>query len=141
MFTIGLSTGKTSDFGSEVGFVSRAEPSGYPDASVSDDLKRSEIMSVLQMTQITSAFAAAVKLHREKQNLSKAALAKQADLHQTYIGLLEAGNRSPNLETAAAIARALGLSLSSLIAEVEQEVSNTVKRQAGEAAQCKPGLA
>jgi len=75
------------------------------------------------MTQFSSAFAAVVKFHREKQNISKAALAKKADLHQTYIGLLENCVRSPNLDTAAAIAQALGLSLSAFIAEVEQQIT------------------
>lgn len=77
-------------------------------------------MPVSEMVQIASAFAAVVKLHREKLLFSKAALAKQAGLHQTYVGLLEAGERVPNLDTAAAIAKALGLNLSALIAEAEQ---------------------
>ena len=58
--------------------------------------------------------------HRLAQKLSKSALAERAGLHQTYIGLLERGERSPNLDTAKAIADALGITLGKLIAEAER---------------------
>jgi len=66
---------------------------------------------------ISDAFSAVVKKHREKKALSRNALARLAGLHQTYIGLLERGERSPNLDTANAIAQALGTKLEELIAE------------------------
>lgn len=61
-----------------------------------------------------------IKQHREKRKLSRAALAELSGLHQTYIGLLERGERSPNLDTARAIAHALGFSLGKLITEAER---------------------
>jgi transcriptional regulator with XRE-family HTH domain len=69
---------------------------------------------------LSDAFSQVVKKHREKKNLSRAALAELSGLHQTYIGLLERGERSPNLDTAKAIANALGISLGKLIAEAER---------------------
>jgi transcriptional regulator with XRE-family HTH domain len=69
---------------------------------------------------LSDAFSQVVKKHREKRNLSRSGLAELAGLHQTYIGLLERGERSPNLDTANAIASALGLSLNKLIAEAER---------------------
>jgi transcriptional regulator with XRE-family HTH domain len=69
---------------------------------------------------LSDAFSRVVKKHREKSKLSRAALAERSGLHQTYIGLLERGDRSPNLDTAKAIARALGISLGKLIAEAER---------------------
>ena len=69
---------------------------------------------------LSDAFSQAIKKHREKKNLSRAALAEMSGLHQTYIGLLERGERSPNLDTAKAIANALGISLGKLIAEAER---------------------
>jgi transcriptional regulator with XRE-family HTH domain len=60
--------------------------------------------------------------HREAMGLSRAALAEKAGLHQTYIGLLERGERSPNLDTANAIAEALWIPLSKLIGEAEGQV-------------------
>lgn len=68
---------------------------------------------------LTTAFAQIVAAKREKLGLSKQELAARAGLHQTYIGLLERGERKPNLETAEAVARALDTSLSALIAEAE----------------------
>jgi len=69
---------------------------------------------------LSGAFSQVIKQHREKRKLSRAALAELSGLHQTYIGLLERGERSPNLDTAKAIARALDLSLGKLILEAER---------------------
>ena len=69
---------------------------------------------------LSDAFSRVIKKHRERRKLSRAALAEMSGLHQTYVGLLERGERSPNLDTAKAIASALGFSLGKLIAEAEQ---------------------
>ena len=69
--------------------------------------------------ELPDAFAQVVRKHREAKKFSRAGLAEVAGLHQTYVGLLERGMRSPNLETANAIAHALGVKLSVLIAEAE----------------------
>lgn len=68
---------------------------------------------------LSDAFSRVVKRHREKKGFSRAVLAQKAGLHQTYIGLLERGHRSPNLDTAKAIAQALGLPLTKLVQEAE----------------------
>ncbi|HEY1787624.1 MAG TPA: helix-turn-helix transcriptional regulator [Verrucomicrobiae bacterium] len=70
--------------------------------------------------EVSESFALVVQKHRMDQGLSRAVLAEQSGLHQTYIGLLERGKRSPNLDTAQAIARALGVPLSRLIVESEK---------------------
>ncbi|HZF02662.1 MAG TPA: helix-turn-helix transcriptional regulator [Methylomirabilota bacterium] len=69
---------------------------------------------------LSDSFSLVVKKHREKRKLSRAALAELSGLHQTYIGLLERGERSPNLDTAKAIAKALRISLGKMIIEAEQ---------------------
>lgn len=68
---------------------------------------------------LSDAFSQVVKRHREKCDLSRAALAEMSGLHQTYVGLLERGERSPNLDTAKAIADALKVPLGKLIIEAE----------------------
>jgi transcriptional regulator with XRE-family HTH domain len=68
---------------------------------------------------LSAIFSQVVKRHRERLGLSKAALAERSGLHQTYIGLLEKSARSPNLETARAIAEALKIPLSQLIKQAE----------------------
>ena len=69
---------------------------------------------------LSDAFSRVVKKHREKQGLSRAALAEKAGLHQTYIGLLEREKRSPNLDTAKAIAKALNLTLAEIVKQAEK---------------------
>jgi ribosome-binding protein aMBF1 (putative translation factor) len=69
---------------------------------------------------MSDAFSQVVKRHREEKGLSRAALAEMAGLHQTYVGLLEREERSPNLDTAKAIASALGLTLTQMVAEAER---------------------
>jgi ribosome-binding protein aMBF1 (putative translation factor) len=71
-------------------------------------------------SEISDKFAKVVQKHRVKNGLSKMKLAELAGLHQTYCGLLESGKRSPNLETASALAKALGKPLSKLIEEAER---------------------
>ena len=68
---------------------------------------------------LSDGFSQVVNQHREVKGFSRAALAEKAGLHQTYIGLLERGERSPNLDTANAIASALNIPLSKLIVEAE----------------------
>lgn len=77
-------------------------------------------MRVMRQTDFSDAFAAVVKRHREVKKLSKAGLAERAGLHQTYIGLLERGERNPSLDTSSAIARALDLPLSELVLQAEK---------------------
>ena len=69
--------------------------------------------------ELSDKFAVTVKKYRELSGLSRAALAEKSGLHQTYIGLLERGQRSPNLDTAKAIADALGVRLAKLVNESE----------------------
>ena len=73
------------------------------------------------MPLLSDAFSKVVRKYREARKLSRAALAKRAGLHQTYIGLLEKGERNPNLDTAKAIAEALGTSLGKMVTESESE--------------------
>jgi len=73
------------------------------------------------MRQFSDAFSEVVKQMRESKKFSRAALAKKSGLHQTYIGLLERGERSPNLDTAKAIADALDVPLGRMITKAEKK--------------------
>jgi transcriptional regulator with XRE-family HTH domain len=79
--------------------------------------------------ELSDGFASVVEKHRQARGLSRSALASQAGLHQTYIGLLERGKRSPNLDTAQAIARSLGCSLSQLIIEAEKIQQKKIRKR------------
>ncbi|MGH7953604.1 MAG: helix-turn-helix domain-containing protein, partial [Limisphaerales bacterium] len=55
------------------------------------------------------------------KDLSRQALAQKAGLHQTYVGMIERGLSNPSLDTANALAEALGIPFAKLIAETEIE--------------------
>ena len=69
--------------------------------------------------EFSDAFALVLQRHRTAKKLSRQALAQMAGLHQTYIGLIERGLSNPSLDAANAIAEALDVPFSQLIAETE----------------------
>lgn len=69
---------------------------------------------------LSSTFGPLVKKHRLAKKLSQEALAEKADVHPTCIGLLERGQRTPGIDVAERIAKALGRKLSQLIAQAER---------------------
>jgi transcriptional regulator with XRE-family HTH domain len=82
----------------------------------------------------SDAFAIVLQTHRKAKQLSRQALAEKAGLHQTYTGMIERGKSNPSLDAASAIADALGVPLSRLVAEAEQireqaEVPNAKNRR------------
>jgi transcriptional regulator with XRE-family HTH domain len=69
--------------------------------------------------EMADAFALVLKKHRETKHLSQEALAEKADLHPTYIGLVERSLRNPSLNVSKSLAKALGIPLAKLVAEAE----------------------
>lgn len=61
---------------------------------------------------------------RRREGLSRDELAERAGVHETYVGLVERRARQPTLAAAASLAEALGMSLSTLVAEAEENVDN-----------------
>ena len=77
--------------------------------------------------ELTQFFAIVLQRRRRSRGVSRQALAEQAGLHQTAVGLIERGLRKPNLDTAHLLAEALQVELSELIQESEK-----LRRQARE---------
>ena len=75
--------------------------------------------------EFSDAFASVLQRHRIAKKLSRQALSQKAGLHQTYIGMIERGLSNPSLDTASAIAEALEIPFSRLIAEAETERNAT----------------
>ena len=75
--------------------------------------------------EFSDAFALVLQRHRTAKKLSRQALAHEAGLHQTYVGLIERRLSNPTLDAANAIAEALQVPLSQLIAETELEQRQT----------------
>ena len=71
---------------------------------------------------LSAAFAEVVRDQRDKRGLSQEDLAHDADLHRTYVGLIERGLRNPTIEVGHALAQALGTTLSDLIRRAERRL-------------------
>lgn len=68
-----------------------------------------------QPCQLVLHFAENVRRERRAQGLSQEALADLADVHRTYIGMLERGEKNATLGTLERIALALGVPAISLL--------------------------
>lgn len=66
------------------------------------------------MKMIEKQFGKRVRELRLARNLSQEGLAFKARMHRTYVGGIERGERNPSLKNIAAIAKALGVTLSQL---------------------------
>ncbi len=71
--------------------------------------------------RIERAFGSAVRRLRKESRLSQEGLAEKAGLHRTYLGDIERGERNVSLINIERIARALGVSLSSLMLAADAE--------------------
>lgn len=56
-------------------------------------------------------FGENLKRHRLSRELTQEALGKKAGIKKAHISLLETGQRSPSLRTAAALAKAMGITI------------------------------
>ncbi len=73
------------------------------------------------MHPLQEQFGTVLRRRREAVGLSQEALAAQANLHRNYVGLLERGQRMPSILVVQQLASALGITMSELLAEVEEE--------------------
>jgi len=70
------------------------------------------------MASIKKVFGERVRSQREKLNLSQEKLAELCDLHRTYIGGIERGERNVSLENIQKIAKALKIKISDLFQNI-----------------------
>ncbi|MCL2367094.1 MAG: helix-turn-helix domain-containing protein [Oscillospiraceae bacterium] len=73
-------------------------------------------------------FGARLRSEREKQALTRSALAQLAHTEQGYIVQIESGNRSPSLRTFINLLSALGVSADSLIFGTPKEQGSDMER-------------
>jgi transcriptional regulator with XRE-family HTH domain len=69
--------------------------------------------------KLQRAFGLAVRRARERLDVSQDTLAELADLHRTYIGSVERGERNVSLINIAALAKALRTTPTKLMADCE----------------------
>jgi len=62
-----------------------------------------------------------VRLFRNEAGLSQEGLAARCNLHRTYIGSIERGEKTITIETAQKLAKAFGISLTQLFQRLENQ--------------------
>ncbi len=72
-----------------------------------------------RLISIDQAFGQVIRRRRLACDMSQERLAEVCDLHRTYIGQLERGEKSASLGVIDSIASALGLTLPELFSEVD----------------------
>jgi transcriptional regulator with XRE-family HTH domain len=65
--------------------------------------------------ELTQILAANLRTYRKAKNLSQEELAATCELHRTYIGSVERGERNVTLSTLEVLAKALGVSVVELL--------------------------
>ncbi len=73
----------------------------------------------MKKKKILIAFGERVRELRKERELSQEELSYKADLHRTYIGMIERAEKNITLLNISKIARALDVSISELLNEIE----------------------
>lgn len=84
------------------------------------------------MAEIRRAFGLAVRIFRERQDWNQAELARASGVDRGYISRIETGSADPGLQVQRRLAEALGVSLTELVAQAEEELERS-RRRSGEA--------
>lgn len=71
------------------------------------------------MSRLRRAFGQVIRTHRQSLDISQEKLAQRAKVSRNFVGSVERGESSVSLEVAERIGRALGTTLSTIIAEAE----------------------
>lgn len=82
------------------------------------------------MNDFTKHFGQRVRYYRKKQGLSQEQLAELCDLHPTYIGQLERGEKNASLETIMHICTGLNVTPSQIFEHFSEEDSSIIPKQA-----------
>jgi transcriptional regulator with XRE-family HTH domain len=85
-----------------------------------------------EISAVTTRVAREIRAHREARGLSLSATATRAGLSKTILATIESGAGNPSLETLWRIARALDVTVGTLLAEDDPVRSQLVRRADGE---------
>lgn len=71
------------------------------------------------LDNLSKEFGKRIKIERIKKEVSQEKLAELSGLHRTTLGTIENGKTSPTLDSIAKIAKALNVSLSDLLKNID----------------------
>jgi transcriptional regulator with XRE-family HTH domain len=77
-------------------------------------------MMTSKQKETSKAFGQALKIYRKRAKLTQEELGERCDLHRTYIGSVERGERNLSLFNIYAVSEALGIMGSEILAETEK---------------------
>jgi transcriptional regulator with XRE-family HTH domain len=78
--------------------------------------------------ELTRRFGELARRLRLEKGLSQERLGELSGLHRNYIGAIERAERTPSIVQAERLARALGTTLSEMLAKVERDAGSTPGR-------------
>src|SRR5258705_9908900 len=81
-----------------------------------------------ELSAVTTRIAREIRAHREARGLSLSATAVRAGLSKTILAIIESGTGNPSLETLWRIARALDVTVGTLLAEDDPVQSRLIRR-------------
>lgn len=85
------------------------------------------------MSEITIALGKRIRMLRRARGWTQEQLAEYADLHVSYIVLLEKGANRATIDTLYKLARAFGVSLAELVQALDGRQDDPLRRQLREA--------
>jgi transcriptional regulator with XRE-family HTH domain len=71
------------------------------------------------MSKMFKTFGETIRKARKEKGISQEELAELCNLHRTYVGSVERGERNISLQNIVKIARALGLTAAELLRDIE----------------------
>lgn len=76
-------------------------------------------MDEAKLLKLRKAFGLRVRALRQAQGLSQEAFAYECDLHRTYMGGIERGERNVSFDNIAIIANTLGITIGELVTGIK----------------------
>ena len=76
------------------------------------------------MSNVQEVLGNRIREFRLKKGFSQESFADHCDIHRTYMGGIERGERNLTIQTVLTIARGLEMSMSELLAGIEKQVEN-----------------
>jgi len=89
----------------------------------SPDLKVRFVLTIvcsLMNKKLSAKFGEVIRELRKERSLSQEELADKADVHRTYVGMIERGEKNITIENIQKLAKALNVSLKSIFEKLDK---------------------